>query len=443
MSISSVASRILDNKLSFVVASIIGTAIGLWFPEAGHTLGMLGEVFLHILELCLMPIVITSIALSIAHFMNVKSDLSSGRVVFVLIGALMLCSFIGTGVALLTETGKNLDFSSNIALTEMIDKSSMQAKGLNDPVESKLTSGFMHLLLESIPKNIFESLSGNKLLQIVVLSIVLGIGMGKFLESDSLLIVITRQIKNLFYELFEWFLKLFPIALMLLLAHQVSILGLDPIIAMGSFIGKFYLVVAGISILALSIIKFNTKASWGQVMNIMFEPILIAIVTQNSSNTIPPSVIALRRFNYNVDLVQLLVPIGAIIGRFGFILYFGFSIVFALGVYGIDLSVTQYVLVSLIIALAGIATAGQEEVTIAMASLIVILTPMGIPLEGVLPLLFAIDLFIDPFRTALTVQVNCAAITSMAKPGGRLLSRDEVEHKDLNVHSVKQRPEMA
>lgn len=431
MSIGSVVSKILSNKLSFVVAAILGSALGLYFPGAGETAGAIGEVFVHILELCLMPIVITSIALSIARFINIKSRLSSHRVVFVLFFALIGCSFFGSGIALLTEPGKHLDFSSSNTLAEMIDKSSLQARGLNDPVESKLTNGFLHLIIESIPKNIFESLSGNKLLQIVVFSIVLGIGMGKFLTPDSLLITMTGQIRNLFYELFEWFLKLFPIALMFLLAQQVSLLGIDPIIAMGNFISKFYLVVVIMSFIALFIIKVNVKATWMQTINIMFEPVLIAMVTQNSSNTIPPSVIALRRFNYNLDLVQLLAPVGAIIGRFGFILYFGFCVVFALQLYGIDLSVTQYILLSLIIALAGIASAGQEEITIAMASLLIVLTPIGIPLEGILPLLLAIDLFIDPFRTALTVQVNCAAITSMDKPQGPILSRMEVEKMDL------------
>ncbi|MBP6985654.1 MAG: cation:dicarboxylase symporter family transporter [Alphaproteobacteria bacterium] len=427
-----IAYRILNNKLSYVAGSLIGIFLGLKFPSLGKPFGELSHMFLNLLQLCLLPIIVTSIGLSVAHFMVVKAKISSLRVMTILMLTLFLCSVIGSGAAYLTSPGKDLDFSGSADLKERIENSSRHAKSLNDPVESKLEQGILDIVVGAIPSNMFESLTANRLLQIVFFSMILGIGLGKFAASESELMKVTKQVRVVFYDLFEWFLTFFPIVLVFLLTYEVSQVGYEPLLAMGRFIGIFYLLSMVVILLSLMIIKSNTRATWRQTLSIMFNPVLIALATQNSNNTIPPSIFALRRFNFNVDLTQLLVPLGSIIGRYGFIIYFGFIIVFALQVYGVDLSLTQYILVSFIITMASLASAGQDELTITMGFLLVILTPIGIPLEGVLPLLFAIDLFIDPLRTALTVAINCAVVTTTDSPQGPLLSEAEVEKLQLN-----------
>jgi proton glutamate symport protein len=431
MSVLTVAGRILENKFSYVVATFIGLSIGIWLPGLGKPLGAVGEIFLHILQLCVTPIVITSIALGIANFMVFKSKISSARVLIVGILVVVLSGFLGVGSALWMEPGKGVDLSTNPVLMEMIEHSSQEAKSLGDPVEAKISTGFLNLLSESIPSNIFESLTSNKLMQIVVFSLILGIGLGKFLESESHLMHMTRQLKVLFYELFEWFIRIFPLALICLLAKEGSLIGLDQIIAMGNFIARFYILFGVIAVLALLIIKFKTKASFRHTFSIMLDPVLIGFVTQNGTNAIPSSILSLRQFNYNQDLVQLVVPLGTIIGRFGYIMYFGFCTIFALQIYGISLGVNEYTFLALIIAMAGLSSAGQEEISLALAALVLVLNPIGIPLEGILPLLAVVDLFISPFRTSLTVLVNCAAISLMSSPQGPLLSLDEIEAKDL------------
>lgn len=433
MKIASFALKILENKFSYIFASFIGIYIGIYHPSLGNPLGEISHLFLNILQLCLLPIVVTSVALSTAHFILAKSKISSTRVVIAIVITFIICSFIGAGAAYLLEPGKALNFSSSPELAALIEDSTKHAKSLSDPAENKLGYGLLHLMADAIPQNMFASLSESKLLQVVFFSVIIGIGLGKFIGNEGELMSVTRQIRVLFYDLFDWFLKFFPLVVICILAKEVSVTGLDPIIAMGKFIGAFYTVALLTGILSLGIIKMNTRTTWRQATSIMFDPVLVALATQNTNNTIPPTIIALRRFNIYLDLSQLLVPLGAIIGRYGFIIYFGFCIVFALQIYGIDLSFTQFSIIAFIVTMAAISSAGQEELTLNMEFLVKLLTPIGIPIEGILPLLYAVDVFIDPLRTALTVLINCAMITSTDSRHGPILSIEQVEAKDLKV----------
>lgn len=425
--------RFLENKVTYLLAAILGALIGMMWPSIGHPLGEVAKIALHILQMCILPIVITSIAVSIAHFMRVKSSLNPWRVISTLVLAILLCGLIGTGGGLLTEPGNNLNFSSNEELQQMITKSTQEVKGMQDPVEERIVTGLAEMIQDFIPENIFQSLSSNRLLQIVVFSIILGFGLGKFMEEGAFLVHLIRQIRVLFTELFEWFLEYFPIVLVMLVAGQVSMLGPEPILAMGKFIAKFYLVILCVTVVSILWIKYNTRIRWRELFSIVSNPVIVAFVTQSSNNAIPPSIEALRRMNYDKELVHLMVPLGSILGRFGEIIYFGFCIIFALEIYGIDLTVNHFFLISLVTVMSGISSAGRDEVSLMLEALILTLAPMGIPLEGVLPLFLAIDLFIDPLRTATTTLVNLSAITAMAKPLGAPIAQEEFEKEELAI----------
>lgn len=431
MNLKHVIKQTLDNKLSFLGGAIIGIAIGLIQPSWGEPMGHVGDIFIDILKMCVMPIVIGSISLSIAHLLHRKITQRTNNIPLILLSIFLICSFIGTTSAILLQPGTNIDSSSSPHLKEVLDNSAQSTKSLDAPIELNLSSGFIELIFKAFPDNIFAALSTNNLLQIVVFSIIFGIALGRFSEHDAHIMYLTKQILEIFSNIFEEIIKFFPVILILLLAKEASVVGFDLIIAMGSFITKFYMAFIFLFILSTIVIKIRTKTSFYLTLKTMFNPNLIAFATRSSNASIPSSMNAMQSFNYDRSLIQLLIPLGSIIGRFGYILYFGFCTIFALQLYSIDLSLMDYILVIMITILAGISTTGQEEGTLALSSLAVVLAPIGIPIAGILPLLFAVDFFIDPFRTMTTVNTNCAALTLMGSPIKQNSSQHESDNSFL------------
>ena len=169
----------------------------------------------------------------------------------------------------------------------------------------------------------------------------------------------------------------------------------------------------------------RTKTSFSQWYNIIKDPLIVAIATQSSVASIPTSINAMKRFNYDPKFVQLIIPLGSLIGRYGVILYFGFCAIFATQIYSLELSWSDYVLIMFVAVLAGVSTSGQSS-TLGLSSLSLILTPLGIPFESIQPLLIAVDAFVDPARSFTIVHTSCVIVSLVDQPRGKPLSLEEV-----------------
>ena len=142
-----------------------------------------------------------------------------------------------------------------------------------------------------------------------------------------------------------------------------------------------------------------------------------------------PDLIYNQHDYYDENLVQLLVPLGAMIARFGNIMYFGFCAIFAFQLYGVEVGFIDFILISMISILAGWSTAAQAGI-LSLAGISFILEPAGIPITGILVILAAADIIIDPIRTVSVIHTNCAAIAWIGKPLGSVLSKQEVEQEE-------------
>lgn len=423
--------KVLDSKLSFLGAVFIGLVIGLYMPHLAESLGYISELFIDLMKMCVLPIVITSVTLSIAHFTSTMTEQNLFRIFIISFLTLILCAAIGMLVAWFFEPGAHLDTTSSIELKAAVDKSALTIRGLYEPFESKVTTGVLEIILNLIPSNIFGALAKNSVLQIIVFSVIFGIALGKYSDVDAHIKLVIEQTLDVFSRIFNAISFIFPIILIFIVAKDVSHLGPGTFVGMGPFISQYYFAVFILFILTSIFMILHMRINLRSWINIIREPVIIALATQSSTASIPPSIVAMKRFNYNPNLVQLLIPLGSIIGRYGNILYFGFCAIFAVQLYHIDLKLLDYLLLLLLTVLAGISTSGQSGI-LSLSALALILTPVGIPYAGFSALLIAIDTVIDPARTLAIVHTNCASISLMSHPLGPPLSFEEVQQKLLD-----------
>lgn len=421
--------RILDTALSYRVSFLFaigfGTLLGVYFPQYGKAAGELGDIYTNILKMCVLPIVVTSISLSVAHFMLKKLPHSVLRISLIMSMTLVACSLVGSGTALFLKPGVNIDPGTSEVVKELVESSSHKVMGLDEPLEERLTIGAVQFIMGAIPSNIFNALSSNSIFQVIIFALIFGFALGRFSEYDSHIMELMRQTLEVFTSLFETLIFYFPIILVMLLGRDIAEIGPNILITLGGFVTKFYVAVVILFTISTFIIVIRTGASIGTVLQLMRDPIIISLASGSSTASLPSSILSMQRFNYDENLVKLFIPLGAVVAQFGQILYFAFCTIFALQLYGIDLSVIQFATLILVIVLAGLSTAGQSG-ELSLNALAVVLTPIGIPLSGMLPLLHAVDPLVNPLRTLGIVYTNCAALTLIDKPQGGILSSEEV-----------------
>jgi Na+/H+-dicarboxylate symporter len=132
----------------------------------------------------------------------------------------------------------------------------------------------------------------------------------------------------------------------------------------------------------------------------LLRALLTAFGTASSSATLPMTMECLRENKVDERAIRFVVPLGATVNMNGTALYEAEAALFIAQAYGIHLALGQQVIVFVTATLAAIGAAGIPEA--GLVTMVVVLSAVGLPLEGV-SLLLAVDWFLDRFRTTLNV----------------------------------------
>jgi proton glutamate symport protein len=415
----------LKHPATILVSVGIGVAIGLLNKEIAGIILIPGQIYLFYLQMTVIPIIITAIASSLGKL--IRNNTSSGfirRMCVVFLVGLSLTAVVGMAVGWFGKPGAGLDTGTRRLLTSLISsQNEAQSSGaleitLSGPTEIVQTSksGLEGFLSSLIPSNIFSALALGSTMAVVFFSIVFGISIGFIKdESSELLINLLSSIFEAFQKLVSSSLYLLPFGLICLMAGQIAQVGVLVFMAMSKFIilyiiGTFILfIITTILIWVRSGIRNPFK-----VLSMLFEPIMLAFATRNSMATLPSAINSLGdKMSFDKTTVNLTLPLGMTLGRFGNIYYFAVAVFFVAQIYGTPIGVAQLVPLFFGVLLAGTATAGASGI-VTLSVISIALTSLSLPVEAILVIFMAIDPIIDPFRTFYLVYGNIAATAMIA-----------------------------
>ena len=429
--------KILKNPITIFLSVVLGIVFGLYEKDIALSWGVIGDVYLNLFQMTVIPILVTSIVASLAKLMKDKNARSHIlKIIFVFILVLTAISVFGTVAGLVGRPGENLGESTTEVLDSIIKDSSdtsqdeMALYDVSKDAGSKKSS-IVDFFVNIVPANIFKAFSNGSILQLVFFSIIFGIAIGFLSEASSArLINAVVSLKDSFQKLISWTMYGLPIGLVFLMGKQIAQVGVEILLAMVKFVVVFYL--AGLMAVLISTliiwIKSGIKSPF-QVIKKIVDPIIISFATRNSFAALPSSINALKSLGYKANMVDLVFPLGLTVLRFGNIMYFAIASCFVAQIYNTALSVPSLVLVVVGSLLAGTATAGASGLlTLPMISLI--LDPLGLPVESILIVFMAIDSLIDPMRTLLIVFINIAT-TALVSAKGK--DDDEEEQEEVSA----------
>jgi Na+/H+-dicarboxylate symporter len=394
---------------------ILGVAVGYavhvsfaqdstYFEYFLKTFNLLSNIFLNLVKLLVAPLILSTIVVGIAH-MGDSSAL--GRIGFRAITWFIIASFISIGLGLLMVNlfqpgvGAPVDSIANAAATIG------EVKKLD----------FWEFILSIFPKNAFEAMATNNILQSLVFALFAGIALSALGEKGAPLVRGAESLAEMMLQITHYVMRYAPVAVFGALAAVVSKSGLAILATYLELVTEFYLSLALLWTILLSVgAIFLGRRIWTLIRYIR-EPMLIAFSTASSEAALPKLFEQLDRFGVPRRISGFMLPLGYSFNLDGSMMYMSFATIFIAQAYGIDLSIGTQILILLTLMISSKGVAAVPR-----ASLVVItgtLAMFDLPVEGV-ALILAIDQFLDMGRTATNVVGNAVATSVITKWEGML-----------------------
>ncbi len=446
---------LLTSPWTILVAIAVAVFIGLMFKDVASAMKPFGLMYLYMLQMTVIPIIVSAIVSSIAGLAK-SSEIGKFLVRMLSIFVLMLvfASLMGTFAGIIGRPGKGLDETTRNTLGKIVETE--QDKYAPD-LEISLSAApqkeervtLVDFFVNMIPKNIFQSLSSGRALELIFFSIIFGIAVGVVREQKGeFLISIFDGMFKAFQRIISWLLILLPFGLIFLLADQIASTGVEILLAMMKFILVFF--AAGLAVIVFDILVIwrRSHESFITVLKAILDPLVVALVTRSSFATLPAAIKSLvQKLGFYERSTNLFFSLGITLGRFGNIIYFALASMFVAQLYGVDLGIDRYAIIVIGSLFAGMATAGATGVS-TLTLLSIVLGPLGLPLEAVLIIFIAIDTIADPLRTLLIVLTNMAAnaliVPKVGAMNRRIMERElqRDERKDAFLERIKEKGEI-
>lgn len=393
---------ILKNLGFWILAAMVaGIVVGVAMGDAAAMFKPLGDVFIQLIKMLVVPLVAVSI---ISGAATLGGSRSAGRIGVVSIGYIIVTTFVAVGIAIVA----GLIFQPGAGLSsEGISLLSSQPKTSDDVPEMT----FWGTIIDMIPANPIEALASGNILQIIIFGLFLGFGIAAIAPEKREKIV---NGLNYVLEALIWCIGkvmwVAPLGVFGLMADATGTFGFSILVKVANLLWVDLLAVAVMGLLLYPLtIKLISRVPLNEFFRNMVRPQIIAFSTASSMATLPLTMKACDDMGISKQTSGFVVPLGATINMSGNAIYYTLVAMFFAQFYGIELAMGQYIAIAVTASLGSIGQAGVPGPTLLVVA---VLAAAKIPIEG-LPLLYALDRIFDMIRTVLNVtgDAACAAVT--------------------------------
>lgn len=403
------------NPIFIIAVMTAGGYVGINFPQYSKLLGVVGDMYLAILQMCVMPIMLCAVATSIGKLIRTKqSDLSISKIVVIFCLGMVLAASLGIASGVIGKPGLSLGEKAQNTLGDLVNTSEYGADlviSYDNPVvveREKVT--IIDFLSNLVPSNVFASMSQGESLKVLFFAMLLGLALG-FISAEpaSAAFEFFNAIFEAMTRIINWAMHGLPIGLFCLVAKQMSTVGLDILGAMFRLVIVIHVVCLIFLAISLILVSIKTKTPIWRTLAGLKNTAMVAFGTRSSFASIPAAIDELQRnFGVSNSSASLLVPLGFTVFRFGTVMMFALAAVFMGQLYEVNLTPMTLAVALLSSLLAGAATAGAPGL-VALSMLSFVLGTLGLPFDTAFVLLLAIDPITDPILTLVNVNINCAA----------------------------------
>ena len=399
-----------------IVAMVLGIILGLFINYSGLNaegsfvntyitngfLAIVGKLFVNSLKMLVVPLVLISLICGVCGIGDIRL---LGRIggktffIYMMTTALAIATAIGLGIVF--GIGKGMDIGTDAAF------------------EAQSAPPLLDVFSNIIPSNPISAMANGDMLSIIFFAILIGISILMVGKPAKGLVQSLELINEVILKMVTIIMNLAPYGVFALLTKAMAELGLDLI---WSLLGYVAVLIGSLAfhffITMMIVLKLFSGLSIKTFLTKMREVQIFAFSTSSSNATIPITLRTVtKRMGVDNSVASFTVPFGATINMDGTAIMQGTATIFIANIYGIDLGVTDYLIVILMSVLASVGTAGVPGVGLIMLSMV--FAQVGLPIEGI-GLILGVDRILDMLRTAVNVGGDAAVTAIVAKSENKM-----------------------
>ena len=397
--------------VQILLGLILGIIVGAIFygnPGVDTYLKPIGDIFLRLIKMIVLPIVISTLIVGVASVGDVKKlGKLGGKTILYFELVTTVAIVIGLLFANVFHPGAGVDMShlQQTDITKYVDTAHAQE-----------THGLIDTIVSIVPTNIFDAMAKGDILAVIFFSVLFGLGVAALGEKGKPVLAFFDGVANTMFWVTNQVMRFAPFGVFALIGVTVAKFGVGSLLPLGKLILCVYGAMLFFVLVVLGIIAKISGTSIFTLIKVLKDELLLAFSTASSESVMPRIMEKMEKFGCPRFITSFVVPTGYSFNLDGSTLYQALAALFIAQMYGIDMPLSAQISLVLVLMVTSKGIAGVPGVSFVV--LLATLGSVGIPLEG-LAFIAGIDRILDMGRTVVNVIGNSLAAVVMSKWEGQ------------------------
>ncbi|MCC6317690.1 MAG: dicarboxylate/amino acid:cation symporter [Gemmatimonadaceae bacterium] len=393
------------RRISFtqwiVISMVLGIVIGIFWPEFAVSLKPLSTIFLRLIKSLIVPLLFSTLVVGIAgHGDDLKAV---GRLAFRSIVYFEIVTTLALAVGLLAVN--LIKPGEGVGLESVTAEAGEQFAGRQQT--------FSGVIEHTFPQSFFEAAAANEVLQIVVFAIIFAIALARTpAKPRSTMLGVLDALAEVMFKYTSLVMALAPFGILGAIAVTVGQSGIGVLKSLSLLVLSLYGALVVFVLFVLVPVAMVARIPILEFVRAVKEPWLVAFTTASSEAALPRAMQVMETFGVPKRIVAFVMPTGYSFNLDGSTLYLALASVFVAQAAGVDMPISQQLLMMLTLMLTskGVAAVPRASLVILSGTL----ATFGLPLQGVAVIL-GVDALMDMARTSVNLLGNCLASAVMAR----------------------------
>ena len=385
-----------------LAAMVVGVVVGALWGEGAESIGWMGDLFIRLIRMIVVPLVFVTIVAGVVS-MGDPSKLGSlgAKTIILYMVTTLVAITIGLILAVIFQPGAGVDLSGAEPAAAMQEAVPLAER-----------------LMAIVPQNPFAALAEGDILATIFFALLIGVSLLTLGERGKPVADFMDASSDVVLRITHWIMEIAPFGVFALIARVTGAQGFDVLLnAVVLAITVFIACAAHLILMhGVVIMKGALKLSPVMFFRGARDAMLVAFSTSSSAATLPVSMsVAEENLGVKPIVASTVLPIGATINMDGTALYVGIVSVFAAQAFGIELSLTDYLLMAGTTTLVSVGTAAVPSASLFLMSAVMDTIGMSADqIAATVGFIFIIDRPLDMLRTVVNITGDLSVSTAVA-----------------------------
>ncbi len=406
-----------------LIATLIGVALGHFFPAAGASMKPLGDAFIKLVRMIVAPVVFCTVVVGIAGVGDVKAVGKAGvltLIYFEIVSTIALV--IGLIVVNIVKPGAGMN----------VDPAALDAGAVAQYVTAGRGQNITDFLLGIIPTSAADAFARSDILQVLLFSVIFGLALNATGKAGAPVFEFIERLSQVLFGIVGIIMRTAPIGAFGAMAATIGSFGVGTLAQLIKLIVTFYLTSAAFVIFILGPIALWNGVRIGRLIAYFKEELFVSFGTSSSEAAMPQVMVKLERLGVERSIVGLVIPAGYSFNMDGSAIYQAMAVVFIAQATNTPLTITDQLVLLGVLSLTSKGVAG-----VAGAALVVLAGTLAaagrVPVAGVV-LVLGIHRFMGQAMAVTNTIGNSVATIVIGRYCGQV---DEKKLRDEELRPAK------